>query len=270
MQPQFPLIVEPAQLAEQLGAQNLLIVDLCKPEIYANQHVPGAVHLEYAQLVAAQPPVMGLLPDDGQLGHVLSMLGLTPDMHVVAYDDEGGAKACRLLWTLDVIGHPHFSLLNGGLRAWIAGRHPVSNVPLRPASSSYHVAATKQALADRAYILEHLQDAQIKLLDTRTVGEYRGTDKRAERSGHIPGAANLDWTEALDMQNNGRLKTAEVLQPRLDALGVTADKEVIVYCQTHHRSSHTYIVLKSLGYTHLKGYPGAWSDWGNSSDVPIE
>ncbi|MDA1108093.1 MAG: sulfurtransferase [Proteobacteria bacterium] len=270
MQPLLPLVVESAQLAEQLGAQRLLVVDLCKPEIYASQHIPGAVHLEYTQLVTAQPPVMGLLPDDARLGEVFSALGLTPDMHVVAYDDEGGAKACRLLWTLDVIGHAHSSLLNGGLRAWLAGRHPVSNTPARPGASRYQVTRSGHALADKEYILAHLQDAQVKLLDARTPGEYRGTDKRAQRGGHIPGAVNMDWTETLDMQNSGRLIAADALRARLDALGVTPDKEVVVYCQTHHRSSHTYIVLKSLGYPRLKGYPGAWSEWGNSFDTPVE
>ena len=270
MQPLLPLVVEPAQLAEQLGAQKLLIVDLCKPEIYASQHIPGAVHLEYTQLITAQPPVMGLLPDDAHLGQVFSALGLAPDMHVVAYDDEGGAKACRLLWTLDVIGHAHFSLLNGGLRAWLAGRHPVSNTPARPSASHYRVTRSGRALADKEYIIAHLQDAGVKLLDARTPGEYRGTDKRAQRGGHIPGAVNMDWTEALDLQNSGRLKAAPGLQAQLDALGVTPDKEVIVYCQTHHRSSHTYIVLKSLGYPRLKGYPGAWSEWGNRADTPVE
>ena len=195
MQPLLPLIVEPAQLAEQLGAQKLLIVDLCKPEIYASQHIPGAVHLDYTRLIMAQPPVMGLLPDDDHLSELCSALGLGPDMHVVAYDDEGGVKACRLLWTLDVIGHAHFSLLNGGLRAWLAGRHPVSKVPARASASHYQVARSGRALAD---------------------------------------------------------------------------KEVIVYCQTHHRSSHTYIALKSLGYPRIKGYPGAWSEWGNSTDTPVE
>ena len=55
-----------------------------------------------------------------------------------------------------------------------------------------------------------------------------------------------------------------------EKLGVTPDKEVIVYCQTHHRSSHTYVILKALGYPRVKGYPGAWSEWGNSPDTPVE
>jgi thiosulfate/3-mercaptopyruvate sulfurtransferase len=53
-------------------------------------------------------------------------------------------------------------------------------------------------------------------------------------------------------------------------VGATPDREVIAYCQTHHRSSHTYVVLKSLGFTRIKGYPGAWSEWGNLPDTPIE
>ncbi len=48
------------------------------------------------------------------------------------------------------------------------------------------------------------------------------------------------------------------------------DKEVIVYCHSHHRSAHSYIVLKSLGYKNIKGYPGSWSDWGNDPELPIE
>jgi hypothetical protein len=40
------LIVEPEQLAESLGAENLLVVDLCRAETSASAQVPGAVHLE--------------------------------------------------------------------------------------------------------------------------------------------------------------------------------------------------------------------------------
>ncbi|HKK13309.1 MAG TPA: rhodanese-like domain-containing protein, partial [Gammaproteobacteria bacterium] len=56
----------------------------------------------------------------------------------------------------------------------------------------------------------------------------------------------------------------------LETLGITPDREVITYCQTHHRSAHTYIVLRSLGYPRVKGYPGSWSDWGNRPEAPVE
>ncbi len=53
-------------------------------------------------------------------------------------------------------------------------------------------------------------------------------------------------------------------------MGVKADKVVITHCETHHRSSHTYIVLKALGFPRIKGDPGSWSEWGNDFELPIE
>ena len=111
-----PLILEANVLEKHLFDPDILVVDMSKPATYSQYHIPGAVHLEYSNIVRINKPVMGLLPDAESLGRVLSSLGITRDTHVIAYDDEGGGKACRLLWTLDVIGHPSFSLLNGGLR----------------------------------------------------------------------------------------------------------------------------------------------------------
>lgn len=265
-----PLILSSEQLEKSLGKQPWLIVDLSKPDLYNQSHVPSAVHLDYAQLVTARPPVMGLVPENDALSALFSRLGLTPDTHVVAYDDEGGGRAARLLWTLEVVGHRHYSLLDGGRQAWLAEGRPVrSGQESRPASD-YRVTDQSAARADQAYIQAHLRDPGVVLLDARSPLEYNGQKRLAERGGHIPGALNFDWVTAMDLQNNLRLKPAEELRRVLAQRGVTPDKEVIVYCQTHHRSAHTYIVLKNLGYTKIKGYPGSWSEWGNRGDTPIE
>ena len=120
------------------------------------------------------------------------------------------------------------------------------------------------------YILTRLGDADVVFLDTRTPEEYRGVNLRAARGGHIPGAINFDWVKAIDREHNLRLKPPAELRRLLESEGVTADKEVIAYCQTHHRSSHTYVMMKSLGFPRIKGYPGAWSEWGNLPDTPVE
>lgn len=266
----LPLIVEPAVLEKHLSVPGIRIVDLCRYDIYARQHIPGAVHLDYAKLIRNDPPVMGLLPDEEDLSANLGSLGITPETHVIAYDEEGGGKASRFLWTLDAIGHAHMSLLNGGINAWASERHRLDNTVLAVAGATYPVKYSDAAIADQTYISSHLQHPSVCLVDCRTPGEFSGTLRRAERAGHIPGAVNLDWVLAIDQPRNLRFKSDKDLRTLLQQRGVTPDKEVIVYCHTHHRSAHTYMVLKSLGYPKIKGYPGSWSDWGNAMETPIE
>src|SRR5688500_5091913 len=126
-QPLLPLLIEPSELVTHLGKPGITIVDLSQQAIHARAHLPGAVHLEYGRITVPAPPASALLPDAAQLSDVLGAIGLTPDQHVVAYDEEGNGKAARFLWTLDMIGHGNASLLNGGLRAWMAEQRPVES-----------------------------------------------------------------------------------------------------------------------------------------------
>jgi len=268
--PLLPLIVEPSELEQCLGHERLFIVDLCPLEIHEDVHIPGAVHLDRRLLNANTKPAEGELPDERQLSEALSAIGFTPDHHVVSYDDEGGGWASRLLWTLDVIGHADYSLLNGGICSWLVEGHPTSEGTEFPSPSSCPVHCSSQGRVDMEYVLQRLEDPSVAILDARSPGEYKGTDKRALRAGHIPGAVNLNWTDAIDQLAKMRLKEQHELRGMLTDIGVTPDKEVIVYCQTHHRSSLSYIMLKALGYPNVKAYPGSWSEWGNNPDTPIE
>ena len=264
------LFIEPEQLEALLDDPSIVIVDLCKKKQYKRAHIPGAHFVDYGDITHVEKPVMGLLPSAEKFSSLLSSLGITTDTHVIAYDDEGGGCAARLVWTLHVFGHYKASILNGGLYSWANEGHPLTtDIPER-ASSDYTLANTGKHVVDRGYILEHLNDDNTVLLDARSLVEYNGTKKFAERAGHIPGARHYEWTEAMDKTRNLRMLPADTIQHRLDQLGFSKDKEVIVYCQSHHRSAYSYAVLRYLGYENVKGYPGSWSDWGNQPDTPVE
>lgn len=41
------LVTEAAELEARLGWENLLIIDLCRPETYAQAHIPSAVNFDW-------------------------------------------------------------------------------------------------------------------------------------------------------------------------------------------------------------------------------
>ena len=267
---QRPLIIEAEQLQTELGKKDLVVIDLSQPSSYLDHHIKGALFLDYSWITKAQNPVMGLLPEVEQLNRVLSAYGITADSHIVAYDDEGGGRACRLLWTLDTLGHNNYSLLNGGLQAWAYKQLPLTQDITWPTPSSFEGTLNTDPIAEKQYILDNLGNENTLILDCRSPMEYSATKVFAARGGHIPGAVNMNWMELIDTENHLKLKPINEIEQVLQSKGVTKDKTIVTHCQTHHRSSHSYIVLKSLGYENIKGYPGSWSDWGNDPATPIE
>lgn len=267
----MPLIIEPNELDQLLDKADVVIVDLCKAKQYAQAHIPGAHFINYADIVRIEKPVMGLLPDVESFSKLISGLGINANTHVIAYDDEGGGCASRFIWTLNVFGHENASLLNGGIHSWANEGHALTNEePASAEPSNYSLSNTGQYTTDRDYIQQHLDDKNTIMLDARSAAEFSGEKKFADKAGHIPGAIHFEWTDAMDRNNNLRLLPEGVIEQRLEQLGVTKDKEVICYCQSHHRSAFSYLMLRHLGYENVKGYPGSWSDWGNQADTPTE
>lgn len=266
----WPLLIEASQLADSLHEPKLLILDTSSADNYAKHHVPGAIHIAPAALQCGIKPAVGKMPAPDQLQLLFSRVGLTADKHVIVYDDEGGGWAGRLIWTLDVIGHRNYSYLNGGLQAWLSGGHPSEDVANLPPPSEIEITIDSTPIAEIEDFINLLGNSQLGIWDARSPEEYRGEKVLAQRGGHIPGAVNLDWLELIDNGNDMRLKNLSALQARLDHIGLSADKTIITHCQTHHRSGLSYLLMKILGYPHIKGYHGSWGEWGNREDTPIE
>ncbi|WP_281645794.1 rhodanese-like domain-containing protein [Parendozoicomonas sp. Alg238-R29] len=264
-------LIEPQQLANQLGEENLLIIDVCNPATYKQVHIPGAVHIAPGELVCGRPPATGMLPSLEHLQALFNRIGYQKDKHIVVYDDEGGGWAGRLIWTLDLIGHQKMSYLNGGLHAWLAAQLPLQKDPVTTKPSSVGVAIVNPAVrATAEEIMEELSrgdDSNITIWDARSPEEHAGTKQFATRAGHIPGAINFEWTRGMDHQHQYRILPD--LSSVLANLGLGADKNIITHCQTHHRSGFTYMAGRILGYKKIRAYDGSWSEWGNRADTPV-
>src|SRR5210317_2112471 len=177
------LIIEPETLETNLGNSNLLIVDVSQASTYEQVHVPGAVHVKPAELVCGVPPAPGKLPQKAALESLFSRIGYSPDKHIVVYDDEGGGWAGRFIWTLDIIGHQHYSYLDGGIHAWAKESHPVESDPVSVEPVPVNLTLDMRFNASLDEVLASLDDEHSKVWDARSHEEYIGTKKSSARGG---------------------------------------------------------------------------------------
>jgi thiosulfate/3-mercaptopyruvate sulfurtransferase len=266
----LPLLIQAEDLVPYLQDNNLLILDTCNTNNYAAGHIPGAIHIAPSELQSGEKPGVGRIPSIEALSAMFSRVGLKPDKHVIAYDDEGGGWAGRLIWTLDAIGHTNYSFLDGGLNDWSAKGLPLAT-EVNSTASDYSVKQLNLAvIAEADEIIAQLGQDDFAIWDARSTAEYTGETVYAAKGGHIPGAAHLDWTDLMDKENNLRLLPLATIQTMLNERGLTLDKNIVTHCQSHHRSGLTYLVAKILGYPSIKGYHGSWSEWGNLDHTPFE
>jgi thiosulfate/3-mercaptopyruvate sulfurtransferase len=267
--PTYSLLIEPEELQSFLGDENLLIIDQGKLETFLDAHIPGAVHLDFKDLQLGQKPTPGALPDLAKLSRVFSNLGLTPEKHVIAYDDEGGGWAGRLIWVLDMMGHSHYSYLNGGIHAWQQAGLATEQGQQESIKSDYSVSTLNHDFQlSKEQIIERIGREDFAIWDARSNKEYTGEKVISARGGHIPGAVNYEWTLGMDAERGLRINDLAEFDALLNSLGLTKDKEIATHCQTHHRSGFTYLVGKILG-RNMKAYAGSWAEWGNDEQTPI-
>jgi thiosulfate/3-mercaptopyruvate sulfurtransferase len=243
---------------------------------YDQGHIPAAIGWNWQTQL--QDPVRRDLIDERAFEGLLGRAGITPETTVVTYGDNNNWFAAWGFWQLKYYGHNDVRIMNGGRKKWLEEKRPLSTETPKPQPATYRVKDPDQSIRSRREDIFAALDKRstAQLVDVRSVDEFTGKviappgmTETAQRGGHIPGAANIPWAQAVN--EDGTFKSADALRQLYTSKGITGENEVIAYCRIGERSSHTWFVLKYLlGYDKVRNYDGSWTEWGNLVGAPIE
>ncbi|MBV0924360.1 sulfurtransferase [Halomicroarcula limicola] len=253
-------IVSASWVADQ-GA-DLRIVDVRDGWEYDGLgHLPGAVNVPFDEFRTGSGGE-GMLPSDDEWAALLSEAGIDADSEILAYDDHHGVFAARFLVTAELLGHDpeRLHLLDGDFSSWQLERETESEAPdVEP--TEYGVSPPETTpLVDAETVADAADDPDAVLVDTREDEEYA--------AGHIPGAVLLDWRDLVDDETRGILPREDALAV-LESAGIVPEKRIVLYCNTARRISHTYVVLRHLGFEDVDFYEGSLTEW-EEENRPLE
>ena len=279
----FPLLAPAAWLAEHLHdpAVNVIAILSRRPEEGGPAvAIEGAHAFHWKELLWDERQRQFVGADT--LRRRLRAAGVEPERRLVLYGDHS-QFAFYARWVLLRAGLSNVSVLDGGLRAWLAGGLPTTplatvHTPLPPADGDLQAPArdTNDIRIGRDQLLRRLGDGHLQILDIRTPEEYAGLrvgpdggNHGAERGGHIPGALLLPFAELLD--EHSRLRPVDELRALVAAKGIDGSRETAVYCRLSHRSTLAFFVLTELlGFERVRVYDGSWTEWGSLVGAPID
>ena len=264
------MLVSTEWLAAHLNDPGTRLVDMRRATgDYEAAHVPGAVYLANDDIrdPKAAPT---FLPTQAQFEALMGRLGIGNNTRVIVYDERGGIYAARLWWILNHFGHRNVALLDGGWLKWTAeGRATTSDVP-KPAAAAFRATPQPRWVATADDVKGAIGKKGVRILDARTQAEIEGKDLRGiRRGGYIASSTPLYWEDLLDPKTKA-FKPAAELEQLFKARNLEPSDEIITYCQVGMRASVDLFALHLMGYDKLRNYYGAWEEWGNRDDTPIE
>lgn len=263
-------------LEKNLKNNKLRIVEVSvDPGQFERGHIPGAVN--FAWHTDLVDPVKRDIASRENFQKLLQTAGINKDTTIILYGDNNNWFAAWGAWVFDVYGVANVKLLDGGRKKWEAEGRTLSAKAAIYKAGNIQVGEANPAL--RAYLPDVVSVAKqanpdTQLVDIRSADEYNGKvfapagfAELAVRAGHIPGAVNVPWSQAVAA--DGTFKSAEELRKVYAAVGIDGSKPIITYCRIGERSSHTWFALKKiLGYD-VRNYDGSWTEYGNTVGVPV-
>jgi thiosulfate/3-mercaptopyruvate sulfurtransferase len=272
----LPALLSTDQLAEwQRRGDSLRLIDVrTDPFTYLKGHLPEAVYLNTETLRAAEGGTPLQLFTGQWYAQVFARLGVRWDRPVVVYSagETHNIDATFVAWLLAGYGHPRVFLLDGGYFKWELEQRPIAKHYPKLAASPPPPRAFRPAIATLDDVRRAVERHDAVLVDARPPDQFSGEAGAQMRRGHIPGAINHYWQDDLGQEGFGRVwKPVQELRSSYAEQGITPDQRIILYCNSTTEASHVFFALSYLlGYPDVRIYTGAWTEWAERIELPIE
>jgi len=255
------LLVTPEWLAQHLDDPDLVILEVGEGDDYRSGHIRRARPVNIMTFHSHGTD----LPRPGDLMPVLQRLGISNTSRVVLYGDIHGVSIFWIMLEYLGMGDQTF-VLDGGKFGWMATGKSLTTEEPSYLAGKFVPHLRPGIIVDAAWIMAHLKDPKLALIDARSPAEFRGDADHMGSPGHIPGAVNLDWERTFDSAS--KLLPADSLRALFTQAGYAPGDRLVVYCTVGMRASHIYFVARHLGLSPLL-YQGSMNDWASDPARPI-
>jgi thiosulfate/3-mercaptopyruvate sulfurtransferase len=239
---------------------------------FLKARIPGARYFDIDHFADPDTSLPHMVPSVGRMEKLLGEAGVSNASTVIFYDQKGLASAARGWWLMGLFGHDNTAVLDGGLPKWRRESRPTeAGEPPAPAPAAYRADFRATRLRGVGDVIANVTSRIELVLDARAAGRFNGTapePRKGVRGGHMPGSANLPYTDLLNQ--DGTFRDAAALRARFAQAGADGARPVVTSCGTGVTACILTLGLVLAGLPQGAVYDGSWTEWGGREDTPVE
>ncbi|CAL8275029.1 unnamed protein product [Lota lota] len=231
---------------------------------FERSHIPGSSFFDIDECSDNTSAFGHMVPSPGHFADYVGDLGIGNDTHVVVYDTSNFGSFCapRVWWMFRLFGHNAVSVLDGGMKTWLAEGYPLTSDYSKPQRADFKATVNQSWVKTYEDVLENIATKRAQVVDARSAGRFRGTEPEPRDDtlpGHFPGAINMPFTSFMDA--SGKELGTEDLSRLFKEAGVDLTRPLWVSCGSGVTACHVVLAAHLLGHQGACVYDGSWSEW---------